>query len=174
MAVVPRLAVLTLALFATGCASLEGGSPARNVTLESRSGSSVTGTLRLRDGAAGLRIQGEVRGLQPNTEHGFHIHEKGDCSAADATSAGPHFNPAGAPHGRAGSGAHHAGDMPNIKADANGVARVDQVVTGVTLAAGANGAAGRALVVHRDPDDYSSQPAGNSGPRTACGVIPGN
>lgn len=97
MAVVPRLAVLTLALFATGCASLEGGSPARNVTLESRSGSSVTGTLRLRDGAAGLRIQGEVRGLQPNTEHGFHIHEKGDCSAADATSAGPHFNPAGAP-----------------------------------------------------------------------------
>ncbi|MFO1455583.1 MAG: superoxide dismutase family protein [Steroidobacteraceae bacterium] len=164
----------TVALLATGCVSLGGGAKGRTVALESRSGSSVTGTLQLSDSSAGLRIRGEVRGLAPGSEHGFHIHDKGDCSAPDASSAGPHFNPAGAPHGRAGAGAHHAGDMPNIKADAKGVAKIDQLVAGVTLAAGANGAAGRALVVHRDPDDYSSQPAGNAGPRFACGVIPAN
>jgi Cu-Zn family superoxide dismutase len=162
----------TAALLLGGCASVGGGAGGTQVALDSRSGSSVTGSLKLSDSKAGLRITGEVRGLKPGAEHGFHIHEKGDCSAPDASSAGGHFNPAGAPHGRLGSGAHHAGDMPNLKADAQGVARVDQTVAGVTLAAGANGAAGRALVVHRDPDDYSSQPAGNAGPRVACGVVP--
>ena len=166
------LATTGTLLWLAGCASLGGGSPTTAVTLESRSGSTVTGNLTLRDSSTGLRISGEVRGLKPDSEHGFHIHEKGDCSAPDATSAGGHFNPAGAPHGRMGAGAHHAGDMPNIKADAQGVAKVDQTVAGVTLAAGPNGAAGRALVVHRDPDDYSSQPAGNAGPRVACGVVP--
>ena len=166
-----RLPVLALALVAGGCASLGDGAADRAVTLESRSGSQVTGTLQLRDTSAGLRIRGEVRGLQPGAQHGFHIHEKGDCSAPDASSAGPHFNPSGAAHGRAGSGAHHAGDMPNLQADPNGVAKVDLVVAGVTLAAGSNSATGRALVVHRDPDDYSSQPAGNAGPRFACGLI---
>jgi superoxide dismutase, Cu-Zn family len=170
----PAVAALAAAslLSLGGCASLGGGSAATAVALQSRSGSSVTGSLQLRDSAAGLRITGEVRGLKPDAEHGFHIHEKGDCSAPDAASAGGHFNPAGAPHGRMGAGAHHAGDMPNIKANAQGVAKVDQTVAGVTLAAGPNGAAGRALVVHRDPDDYSSQPAGNAGPRVACGVVP--
>ena len=159
-------------LLLAGCASVGGGSAATAVALEARSASSVAGNLKLRDSSAGLRITGEVSGLKPGSEHGFHIHEKGDCSAADASSAGGHFNPAGVPHGRMGAGAHHAGDMPNIKADARGVAKVDQTVAGVTLAAGPNGAAGRALVVHRDPDDYSSQPAGNAGPRVACGVVP--
>lgn len=173
MAAAFRFTALSLALLVTACATQGGsGSATRSVTLESRSGSQVTGTLQLRDSAAGLHIQGEVRGLQPNSEHGFHIHETGDCSAADAASAGGHFNPGGAPHGRAGNDPHHAGDMPNIRAGADGVAKVDQVVAGVTLAAGANSAAGRALVVHRDPDDYHSQPAGNAGPRSACGVIP--
>ena len=160
------------ALFGAGCASLGGGSAGTSVALESRSGSAVTGNLALRDSKDGLRITGEVRGLAPNSEHGFHIHDKGDCSAPDASSAGGHFNPSGAPHGRMGAGAHHAGDMPNIKADAKGVATVNQTVAGVALAAGANGAGGRAIVVHRDPDDYSSQPAGNAGPRVACGVVP--
>ncbi len=176
----PRRAALAApavcaALFAAGCASIGGGDGggATAVALESRSGSSVTGNLQLKDSGAGLRITGEVRGLAPGSEHGFHVHEKGDCSAQDASSAGGHFNPGAAAHGRAGSGApHHAGDMPNIRADARGVAKVDQTVAGVTLAADATGAGGRALVVHRDPDDYTSQPAGNSGPRVACGVIP--
>jgi Cu-Zn family superoxide dismutase len=166
------LALFIATVLSTGCTSMSSPGPSALVAMESRSGSSVTGSIRVSEVGGGLRLLGEVRGLKPGGEHGFHIHEKGDCSAPDASSAGGHFNPAGAPHGHAGKGPHHAGDMPNLKADANGVAKVDQTVPGVTLQAGtAQSAAGRSLVVHRDPDDYTSQPAGNSGPRVACGVI---
>ncbi len=155
-----------------GLASEPAPGPMASVVLESRSGSSVTGSIEVSEVAGGLRLVGEVRGLKPGGEHGFHIHEKGDCSAADASSAGGHFNPDGGPHGHSGSGPHHAGDLPNLKADASGVAKVDLRVAALTLQPGAaRSAAGRSLVVHRDPDDYASQPAGNSGPRVACGVI---
>lgn len=162
------LATLTLV---TACASMHGASPPAKVQLESRSSSTVTGTLSLKQKADGVQITGEVRGLAPASAHGFHVHEKGDCSAADASSAGPHYNPLGAPHGKMGGGAHHAGDMPNIVADQRGAAQVDVLVTGATLTPGPASIAGRALVVHRDPDDYATQPAGNAGPRLACGVI---
>lgn len=166
------LVLAATAALASGCANVPAPGPAADVVLESRSGSSVTGSIRVTEAGGGLRLVGEVRGLRPGGEHGFHIHDKGDCSAPDASSAGGHFNPAGTPHGRAGAGAHHAGDLPNLKADGSGVAKVDLQVPGVTLQAGAaQSAAGRSLVVHRDPDDYTTQPAGNSGPRVACGVI---
>jgi Cu-Zn family superoxide dismutase len=120
----------------------------------------------------GLHLRGEVGGLMPGSRHGFHIHEKGDCSAADASSAGGHFNPTGQPHGRAGQGAHHAGDADNLVADAKCVARVDAHLGGLSLGNGAaNDVAGRAVIVHAAADDYSSQPAGNAGARVACGVI---
>lgn len=170
MRLIPAFALA--ALLAPSFASETPSAPAVAVVLESRSGSSVTGSIKVSEIAGGLRLVGEVRGLKPGGEHGFHIHEKGDCSATDASSAGGHFNPAGAPHGHSGSGPHHAGDLPNLKADASGVAKVDLKVPGITLQPGAaQSAAGRSLVVHRDPDDYTSQPAGNSGPRVACGVI---
>lgn len=171
MRLVPHLSILALAAAASGCVTPGGSGPGAEALMESRSASSVTGRVSLQETPAGLRLRGEIRGLKAGAEHGFHIHEKGDCSAADASSAGGHFNPGATAHGRAGSGAHHAGDLPNLKADARGIAKVDQVVAGVTLAAGPASAAGRSLVVHRDPDDYASQPAGNSGPRVACGVI---
>ena len=140
--------------------------------LASASASLVSGRLVLVPMGRGVHLTGEIGGLQPGSSHGFHIHEKGDCSAADASSAGGHFNPAAQPHGRAGHGAHHAGDADNLVADANGVARVDVHVDGVTLGGGAaNDIAGRAIVVHAAADDYSSQPAGNAGARVACGVI---
>jgi len=136
------------------------------------SGSLVSGKLVLRPMGDGVHISGEVGGLKPGDVRGFHIHEKGDCSAADASSAGGHFNPGGQAHGRAGQGAHHAGDTDNIVADAKGVARIDAHVTGVTLGGGAaNDIAGRAIIVHANADDYSSQPTGNAGARVACGVI---
>ena len=156
----------------TGCASLQDAGPTAQVQLESRSSSTVTGTLKLRQKAEGVQITGEVRGLSPASAHGFHVHEKGDCSAADASSAGPHFNPQGSPHGKMGVAPHHAGDMPNIVADGRGTAQVDVLVPGATLTPGAASIAGRSVVVHRDPDDYATQPAGNAGPRLACGVIP--
>lgn len=140
--------------------------------LASASGSLVSGKVTVMPMADGVHLTGTVGGLPANSTHGFHIHEKGDCSAADASSAGPHFNPSAAQHGKAESGAHHAGDMDNVVANAEGVVNLDVHVSGVTLGGGAaNDIAGRALVVHAAPDDYTSQPAGNAGARVACGVI---
>ena len=143
-----------------------------DVNLASASGSLVSGKLVIVPMGDGVHITGDVGGLKPGDTRGFHIHEKGDCSAADASSAGPHFNPSAAPHGKAESGAHHAGDMDNVVSNAEGVVNLDIHVNGVTLGGGAaNDIAGRALVVHAAPDDYTSQPAGNAGARVACGVI---
>lgn len=140
--------------------------------LASASGSLVSGRLTLVPMGNGVHVTGEVGGFKPGSSHGFHIHEKGDCSAADASSAGGHFNPTLQPHGRAMQGAHHAGDSDNIVADAKGVARVNAHVIGVTLGGGAaNDIVGRAFVVHAAADDYTSQPSGNAGARVACAVI---
>lgn len=140
--------------------------------LGSASGSLVSGKLVLVPMGDGVHVTGQVGGLKPGDLRGFHIHEKGDCSAADASSAGGHFNPAVQAHGRAGQGAHHAGDTDNLVVDAKGVARVDTHVRGVTLGGGAaNDIAGRAFIVHAAADDYATQPTGNAGARVACGVI---
>ncbi|RPE80027.1 superoxide dismutase family protein [Vulcaniibacterium tengchongense] len=145
---------------------------AARVVLAPASGSLVSGTLELRPTGNGVHLRGEIGGLGPNGTHAIHIHEKGDCSAADASSAGGHFNPAGAPHGKVDRGAHHAGDMDNIVADAEGVAKVDVHASGVTLGGGAaNDVAGKAVIVHAAADDYTTQPTGNAGGRLACGVI---
>lgn len=143
-----------------------------SVNLAAASGSLVSGSLQLRPMGDGVHLTGEIGGLAANSTHAIHIHEKGDCSAVDASSAGGHFNPAGAPHGKVGAGAHHAGDMNNIVANADGVATVDVHASGVVLGGPAsNDAIGRAVVVHAQADDYASQPAGNAGARVACGVI---
>lgn len=161
------LAGLVSALAA--CQSTPGGGQA-SAMLEARSGSSVAGEVTFAPAGDGLLVRARISGLKPNAEHGFHVHDKGDCSAPDASSAGGHFNPGGAAHGHYGMGSHHAGDLPNLKADGEGRVIYEARVALLTLG-GANGVVGRAVVVHRDPDDYQSQPAGNSGPRIACGVI---
>jgi Cu-Zn family superoxide dismutase len=140
--------------------------------LAGASGSLVSGKLTLRPMGSGVQVNGDIGGLVPGSNHGFHVHEKGDCSAADAASAGGHFNPAASAHGKAESRTHHAGDIDNLVADAAGVAHVDAHLMGVVLGGGAsNDIAGRAFVVHAAPDDYQTQPSGNSGARIACGVI---
>ena len=119
----------------------------------------------------GVRVKGEVRGFAPGTEHGFHIHEKGDCGN-NGDASGGHFNPAGGTHGKFAAPGSHAGELPSLVADANGVARFSVDVHTISLTEGAaNNVVGRALVVHRDRDDFTTQPAGNAGPRIACGVI---
>ncbi|UHQ23576.1 superoxide dismutase family protein [Lysobacter sp. 5GHs7-4] len=140
--------------------------------LASASGSLVSGKLKIVPTADGVRLTGVVGGFAPNSVHAIHIHEKGDCSAVDASSAGGHFNPGMSAHGKVDSGTHHGGDMDNLVADGEGVAKVDAHARAVTLGGGAgNDVAGRAVVVHAAPDDYASQPAGNAGARIACGVI---
>ena len=137
------------------------------------SGSLVSGKLVLRPMGDGVHISGEVGGLKPGDVRGFHIHEKGDCSAADASSAGGHFNPDAVAHGAHDAPVHHTGDMPNMRADAQGVATVDGLLAReATLGDGSShDILGRGLIIHADPDDYVSQPTGNAGARLACGVI---
>jgi Cu-Zn family superoxide dismutase len=143
--------------------------PAAGAELAARSGSAVGGSVKFFETAGGVRVEARVTGLTPG-EHGFHVHDVGDCSAPDASSAKGHFNPAGAAHGGHDSAVHHGGDMPNLVANAQGEANYSAELKGVSLG-GANGIAGRSVVIHADPDDYKSQPAGNSGKRIACGVI---
>lgn len=120
-----------------------------------------------------VHVKGQISGLTPNTEHGFHIHETGDCSAPDGASAGGHFNPSTEDHGSVAATPHHGGDMPNIKSDAQGNAVVDaNVSTNVNIGKGDGfDIIGRGLIVHADADDYKTQPTGNAGARLACAVI---
>ena len=120
-----------------------------------------------------VRVVVFVQGLKPGREHGLHIHEAGDCSSGDGMSAKGHFNPYGKPHGAQG-GEHHAGDMPNLKSDAKGKAKLVADLDIVTLTPGPASIIGRAVIVHADPDDYKTQPTGNAGARLACGVIKAN
>ena len=159
------------ALLLAGCASAPAG-PAAVATLAPTTGNATAGQVRFAPRGGKVLVSGEVRGLKPNAEHGFHIHEKGDCSSGDGMSAGGHFNPTGAPHGQHGAAAaHHAGDLQSLKADASGVARFRFESSAITVGSGASDVGGRGLIVHRDPDDYRTQPTGNSGPRLACAVI---
>ena len=118
-----------------------------------------------------VRVVVFAQNLKPGAEHGFHIHEAGDCSSGDGMSAKGHFNPNGKPHGNPSSADHHAGDLPALKAEKNGRAKLDTVVEGITLASGPASIIGRGLIIHADPDDYKTQPTCNSVARIACGVI---
>jgi len=171
-------ATLTLAACASAPPAPPAPPPAQSTAQEgqanlaSASGSLVSGRVTLNPMGDGVHLTGTVGGFMPNSVHAIHVHEKGDCTAADASSSGGHFNPGGQPHGRSSAPAHHAGDMDNITADAQGQAQLNIHLAGVTLGGGApNDINGRALVVHAAADDYTSQPAGNSGARVACAPI---
>jgi Cu-Zn family superoxide dismutase len=165
----PLLGVMTLA----GCQMMHHGStsPQARTALESKSGSSAAGQVTFQETKDKVHVTAKVSGLKPNSEHGFHVHEKGDCSAADATSAGGHFNPEGQAHGHHRQAKRHAGDMPNLLANDKGEASASFDMDGVRLDEGKHGILNRAVVVHANPDDYQSQPAGNAGGRIACGII---
>ncbi len=174
-----RPAHLLLALTAAATLAACGGmrampghthGPAAVAELKPTAGNTAAGTVNLRMMDSHVMVMGEVRGLKPNQEHGFHIHEKGDCSAPDGSSAGGHYNPGGSAHGPQ-TAPHHAGDLPSLKADANGVAKLHFPIVGVAIGSGSADIVGRGLIVHAQPDDYATQPTGNSGARIACAVI---
>ena len=161
------------AVVLVGSAALgQGTVPPVTVQLEPRSGSRVAGTLTLTQIAPDkVRIAGEISGHSEGPK-GFHIHEIGDCSAPDAVSAGPHFNPHGRKHGGTSGAERHGGDLGNITFDAAGRVSVNVVAEGVTLARGnPDSLVGRAIVVHAQTDDLKTDPTGNAGGRVACGVI---
>ena len=164
------MAVASALVALSGCASMGvADGPKAVANLEPTKGNEARGSVSFTQHGDKVRVIANLSGLKPGSEHAFHVHEKGDCSSGDGMSAGGHFNPAGKPHGPQGAD-HHAGDMPNLKADASGNASASFELAGPSVT-GDNGFVGRGLVVHRDPDDYKSQPAGNAGPRIACAVI---
>jgi len=166
-------AIAAAAALLAACAQTPaaGGGATAVAEMKPTAGNAVAGTVRFEQSGSKVVVTAAITGLKPSSEHGFHVHEKGDCSAPDATSAGGHFNPAGRPHGHHGKAERHAGDMPNLRADASGTARVTWESDLLSVGSGSADVIGRSVVIHRDPDDYASQPAGNSGPRLSCGVI---
>jgi len=136
--------------------------------LSSASGSKVTGTVTFTKTGDTVQVVADVTGLTPG-KHAFHIHEFGDCSAADASSAGSHFNPTKKPHGAPDAAEHHVGDMGNLEADSTGKAHLE-LKSNMLKFSGETSILGRSVIVHEKVDDWS-QPVGNAGGRVACGVI---
>ena len=137
--------------------------------LQSGASGKVAGTIHFHKQPAGVHVQGRITGLTSGA-HGFHIHEFGDCSAADFTSAGSHFNPTNEPHGARTDAKRHVGDMGNIDAGADGSATVDYTDNELRFD-GMRSILGRGVIVHEKPDDFKTQPTGNAGGRLACGVV---
>lgn len=167
---------LAAATLATACTqSMTRDAPGPGTTavakLVATKGNSASGTATFTQRGDSVHVSVKVSGLKPNADHGFHVHEKGDCSSGDGMSTGGHFNPLGKPHAAHGAGEHHAGDLPSLRADAYGNAELEFTSRSITVGSGATDVVGKGLIVHRDPDDYKTQPTGNAGPRVACAVI---
>jgi Cu-Zn family superoxide dismutase len=164
------MAPFAATLVLSACAGYSGG-PTATAQLAPTKGNLASGTVTFTQQGTAVLVAGEVRGLAPNKEHGFHVHEKGDCASGDGMSAGGHFNPTGKAHGAHDHSERHAGDLVSLRADANGVAKFSYTSTTINVGSGVTDVIGRGLIVHRDPDDFKTQPTGNSGPRLACAVI---
>lgn len=168
--VLPALAgAVVLGCASTGTDTHEGEQVVRAVArMLPTQGSDASGTVTFTRTEVGVRIQAEVAGLTPG-DHGFHVHQWGDASAPDGTSAGGHFNPHGTDHALPEAAVRHVGDPGNLHAGDDGRATYDRVDTGLALG-GPNSIVGRGLVIHAKTDD-GGQPTGNAGARVAVGVI---
>lgn len=169
------------ALFVVGCAQEQSQDQSLEEELESddftravavvhpTEGNEVSGTVTFEETDDGVRVQGNFEELSEGM-HGFHIHEFGDCTADDGTSAGGHYNPTDSDHGAPEADERHMGDMGNIEANDDGSATINYVDEEIELS-GSNGILGRGVVVHGGEDDLQSQPSGDAGPRVGCGVV---
>jgi Cu-Zn family superoxide dismutase len=137
--------------------------------LTAADGHEIQGTVSFARVNKGVRIIARVNGLTPG-DHGIHVHEFGDCRAADFSSAGGHFNPHNQSHGAPTDEVRHLGDLGNLTADEGGTGKLDTVDALLTLD-GPESIVGRSVVIHADADDFKTQPSGGAGARVACGVI---
>jgi Cu-Zn family superoxide dismutase len=168
----PRLAAVAAAALLAACQGMSSEAPPRaTAKLEPTKGNKTFGEATFEQAGSKVRVWVYVQGLKPNQEHGLHIHEVGDCSSGDGMSTKGHFNPFGKPHGHPGSSDRHGGDLPALKADKAGRAKIEVEVDIITVTPGPASVVGRGVIVHADPDDYRTQPTGNAGARLACGVI---
>jgi Cu-Zn family superoxide dismutase len=163
-----RIAFISTVILLAACASTKR--PMGSAMLTPISGSNAKGTVHLQELADGsVDVTVDLTGVPPGV-HGFHIHDKGDCSD-NGNAAGGHFNPTSAPHASPDAQSHHAGDFGNVTADANGEVHTRFNTRSVTMHEGLTNAAGHAVILHANPDDLTTQPSGNAGPRIACGVV---
>jgi Cu-Zn family superoxide dismutase len=157
------------ALVLAGCTSTN--LPMAMAALEpTTSGSTARGTVHfqeLRDG--GVEVQVDLTGV-PAGVHGFHVHERGDCGDS-GNAAGGHFNPTSMPHAAPEAASHHAGDFGNVTAGSNGEVHTRFVSRSITVAESARSVVGKAVILHANPDDLTTQPTGNAGGRISCGVV---
>jgi len=161
--------VLVLGAGSLGLSAQAPAAAKATVKLAPTANQTARGEVTFTAESGGVHVVGSFSGLVYG-EHGFHVHEKGDCSAPDGTSAGGHFNPATQPHAAREATARHVGDLGNLKADPYGLARVDFVDKTLSLS-GPNSIIGKAVIIHEKADDFTTQPTGNAGARQACGVI---
>ena len=146
--------------------------PGATATLLGPDGASH-GTARVAQVAAGLQVSIEATGLTPGV-HAAHVHMTGTCTAPDFASAGGHWNPTARQHGMENPMGSHKGDMPNVTVGADGTGALTYTIADATLTGGTNpllDADGAAVVIHADPDDNKSDPAGKAGGRIACGAL---
>jgi len=157
--------------YATYAGKSFGAPVAAVAVLHPTAGNQVHGVVTFTKVKDGVKVVADIEGLSPG-DYGFHIHELGDCTASDGTSAGGHFNPAGTPHGAPTASAknRHVGDLGNITARNSGKTHLERV-DALLAFDGAHNVIGRGIIVHADKDDYTSQPTGAAGPRLACGVV---
>jgi superoxide dismutase, Cu-Zn family len=167
-AVAASLAIAAAAV-STGCATTSG--PSATAQLQATKNNTANGIVTFTQKGNYVLVNVDIKGLKPNADHGFHVHDKGDCSSDDGLSAGPHFNPNTENHGAHDAEHHHAGDLPSLKADAAGTVKFSFQSKSLAVGTGMTDVVGRGLIVHKDPDDFKTQPTGNSGARIACGVI---
>jgi Cu-Zn family superoxide dismutase len=162
------IAIMALALSAAACS--KGGTA--TATLAGKSGAAVIGNATFTEKDGKVEVALTAKGLPPG-KHGVHVHEKGDCSASDASSAGNHFGPGGGIHAAPNDPKGHAGDLGNLEAGADGTGTLTLTTTRLTVAPGERSVVGRAIVIHSEPDDFTTQPSGTAGAggRIACGVI---
>jgi superoxide dismutase, Cu-Zn family len=161
---------LIFGVFGVGRAAAADGAKAQT-TIESRSGSKVTGKAVFTElPSGGVKVEVWIENATPGT-HGLHLHEKGDCSAPDASSAGPHFNAAGNPHAGPTDAKHHNGDWGNIQVGADGKGHLEVTTDMLTVKPGPNSVVGKAVVFHEKADDLKTQPSGDAGGRFGCGVV---
>jgi Cu-Zn family superoxide dismutase len=138
--------------------------------MDATKGSEAKGTVRFSQTAGGVQVEVDLTGLEPKSEHGFHVHEYGDCTAEDGKSAGEHFTGSHADHGLPPAKARHAGDMGNLVADDKGEIHFKGTFDLMAVGKEGNPILGRAVILHAAKDD-GGQPTGNAGDRIACGVI---
>ena len=159
-------------LFLVACKTSVDYKNELNLTLESKSDSKVLGTANFTEKNGIVTFTANMSGLSPGI-HAIHLHEKSDCSSADGSSAGGHWNPTFKKHGKWGDTEFHKGDIGNFIADANGNGKINFSTSEWCIGCEdeTKNIVGKSIIVHKGSDDFVSQPAGNAGARQACSAI---